>query len=229
MLSAQALPLEAIDSSRYRFLFNKELKNSDVGPLRRIVIPKKPAEDYLPKLLIKEGFPITMVDMDGLHIWNFKFRYWPNNSSRMYVLENTGGFVHEHSLGHGDFVAFYIDDHKNNYVIEARKSGEQETCRSAGVLTDDYSCHDDGDVAVAVQSAAEPADQKSSHYYPQSFPRVDEPETSFVYDSTNFSSEVSPFDFLGGSMTTYSNFDPLSSFGSIESLSVDDFYSALTK
>nr|GMD01272.1 B3 domain-containing transcription factor FUS3-like [Ipomoea batatas] len=33
-------PPTALDSSRFRFLFDKELKNSDVGPLRRIVIPK---------------------------------------------------------------------------------------------------------------------------------------------------------------------------------------------
>ncbi|CAH9088961.1 unnamed protein product [Cuscuta epithymum] len=228
----------ALDSSRYRFLFDKELKNSDVGPLRRIVIPKKPAEDYLPKLLIKEGFPISMEDMDGLHAWNFKFRYWPNNSSRMYVLENTGGFVHEHSLGQGDFIAFYMDEHKQNYVIEARKCGDQEAYnRAACVLKDEYGQNGESGGAIQNEVAeSEAADYKSSSscYYPQSFPRVDEESTeqtsTFVYE-TSFSSEVvSPFDFLGGSMTmmnNYSSFDPLSSFGSIDdSLYIDDFYSA---
>ncbi|KAL8557462.1 hypothetical protein ACS0TY_004766 [Phlomoides rotata] len=37
----------------------------------------------------KEGIPITMLDMDGIHQWSFKYRYW-QNSSRMYVLEYTG-------------------------------------------------------------------------------------------------------------------------------------------
>ncbi|XP_019161350.1 PREDICTED: B3 domain-containing transcription factor FUS3-like [Ipomoea nil] len=212
-------PPTAPDSSRFRFLFDKELKNSDVGPLRRIVIPKKPAEDYLPKLLVKEGFPISMEDMDGRHVWHFKFRYWPNNSSRMYVLENTGGFVNEHSLGLGDYVAFYIDEQKQNYVIEARKAGDQGGCKAAEALTD-YGQNDDVEAGV-IQNQAD-----ASCYYPQSFPRVDDMETtSFVYDTT-FSNELSPFDFVGGSITNYSTIDPWSSFGSIESLSIDDFYSA---
>nr|GLL26742.1 B3 domain-containing transcription factor FUS3-like [Ipomoea trifida] len=173
----------------------QDLDFSLTRSLRTVML--KPAEDYLPKLLVKEGFPISMEDMDGLHVWHFKFRYWPNNSSRMYVLENTGGFVHEHSLGLGDYVAFYIDEQKQNYVIEARKAGDRGACKAAEVLTD-YGQNDDVEGGV-IQNQGD-----ASCYYPhQSFPRVDDMETtSFVYDTT-FSNESSPFDFMGAqSLTT---------------------------
>ncbi|KAI7990241.1 CSC1-like protein ERD4 [Camellia lanceoleosa] len=63
-----------IDQTRLRFLFQKELQTSDVGSLRRKIVPKKVAEDYLPILKEKEAFVISMDDMDGLHAWSFKFR-----------------------------------------------------------------------------------------------------------------------------------------------------------
>ncbi|XP_019226874.1 PREDICTED: uncharacterized protein LOC109208217 isoform X4 [Nicotiana attenuata] len=34
---------------------------------------QKAAERYLPTLEIKEGFPITMDDMDGIHVWSFRY------------------------------------------------------------------------------------------------------------------------------------------------------------
>nr|XP_016492286.1 PREDICTED: B3 domain-containing transcription factor FUS3-like [Nicotiana tabacum] len=64
----------ALEPTGFRFLFDKQLQNSDVSSLRRIVVPKKAAERYLPTLEIKEGFPITMDDMDGIHVWSFRYR-----------------------------------------------------------------------------------------------------------------------------------------------------------
>ncbi|MED6135443.1 hypothetical protein PIB30_046468 [Stylosanthes scabra] len=64
----------AIDHARLRFLFQKELKNSDVSSLRRMVLPKKAAEACLPPLESKEGIVITMDDLDGVHVWSFKYR-----------------------------------------------------------------------------------------------------------------------------------------------------------
>ncbi|EPS62827.1 hypothetical protein M569_11961, partial [Genlisea aurea] len=81
-----------IDGSKLCYLFKKQLKNSDVSALRRMVLPKKEAEAHLPFLDIKEGIHISMLDMDGIHHWTFKYRFWPNNSSRMYVLESTGTY-----------------------------------------------------------------------------------------------------------------------------------------
>ncbi|KAK8962666.1 B3 domain-containing transcription factor FUS3 [Platanthera guangdongensis] len=75
-----------------RFLLQKELRNSDVSSLGRIVLP----------------------------------RFWPNNKSRMYILENTGNFVKSHNLQLGDFIMLYKDDDKDKYVIRARDKTKEE-------------------------------------------------------------------------------------------------------
>lgn len=56
----------------------------------------------------------------------------------------------------------------------------------------------------------------------ENFPRVEDPGSSFIYDTTTFSND-SPLDFLGGSMTNYSRVEPPATFGSIENLSLEDF------
>ncbi|RVW45148.1 B3 domain-containing transcription factor FUS3 [Vitis vinifera] len=177
-------PPHAIDRKWLRFLFEKELKNSDVGSLRRMVLPKKSAETHLPLLEAKEGILITMYDLDGQHVWNFKYRFWPNNNSRMYVLENTGEFVNVHGLQLGDYIMLYHDGQTQSLV---------------SVLL--FDC----------------------------FGSLIANGTSFVYETT--CSNDSPLDFLGGSMTNYpggsvsnySRFGALEGFGSVESLSLDDF------
>ncbi|CAA3017153.1 B3 domain-containing transcription factor FUS3-like, partial [Olea europaea subsp. europaea] len=105
-----------IDITKLNYLFKKQLKNSDVSTLRRIVIPKKEAEAYLPFLSAKEGITINMLDMDGVHEWCFKFRFWPNNSSRMYVLECTGDFANTHGLKPGDYIILYQTTGREKYV-----------------------------------------------------------------------------------------------------------------
>uniref|UniRef100_A0A803PGA0 non-specific serine/threonine protein kinase n=2 Tax=Cannabis sativa TaxID=3483 RepID=A0A803PGA0_CANSA len=73
-----------------RFLLQKVLKQSDVGSLGRIVLPKKEAETHLPELEARDGISIPMEDIGTSRVWNMRYRYWPNNKSRMYLLENTG-------------------------------------------------------------------------------------------------------------------------------------------
>ncbi|KAG6400658.1 hypothetical protein SASPL_137499 [Salvia splendens] len=89
------------------------------------------AEIHLPILESKEGIPISMLDMDGIHEWWFKYRYWPNNSSRMYVLEDTVWwhislleFVYTHGLVTDDFILVYQNVEDGRYIIEARKKGQ---------------------------------------------------------------------------------------------------------
>ncbi|KAK2968796.1 hypothetical protein RJ640_028189 [Escallonia rubra] len=210
------LPERAIDPRRLRFLFKKELKNSDVSALRRMILPKKAAETHLPILEAKEGFAVSMDDMDGLHAWSFKFRYWPNNNSRMYVLENTGEFVKTHGLRHGDYIILYQDHQNHNYVIEARKASDQVV----------YAEHDANDVYTDARNAVsehllDDFEVNTSSYSPEYFPTVNDTAMSFVYDTT-FSND-SPLDFLGGSMTNYSRVEPPATFGSIENLAIDDF------
>ncbi|KAJ9709966.1 hypothetical protein PVL29_001446 [Vitis rotundifolia] len=80
------------------------------------------AETYLPTLYTTEGTLISMEDMDGLGTWTFRFRYWINNLTRMYVLENTGEFVRAHGLCASDFIILYKDNRNDKYVIRGSKS-----------------------------------------------------------------------------------------------------------
>ncbi|KAF3621902.1 hypothetical protein FXO38_31593 [Capsicum annuum] len=214
---------KVLEPTGFKFLFDKQLQNSDVSSLRRIVVPKKAAERYLPALEIKEGFPITMNDMDGIHVWSFRYRYWPNNSSRMYVLENTGDFIQTHELRQGDYFALHYNDQKQIYGIEARKAGSGPVFRGYEaedvILTDYAQATDDGNGNGVLKNEAE---MDMSSFY---FPAMDnEMDMSFIYD-TSFWNEPA-FDFVGGPMTYYStNVNPTPSFGSIEdSFPVDDFF-----
>ncbi|KAK1359346.1 hypothetical protein POM88_043820 [Heracleum sosnowskyi] len=113
-------PARVIDESRLTFLFEKQLQNSDVNNLKRMVIPKKPAEAFLPELDNRSGISIKMVEIDRSHVWTFGYRFWPNNKSRMYILENTGEFVSKHQLRSGDFIRVFEDTESKEYVIEAK-------------------------------------------------------------------------------------------------------------
>ncbi|KAL4367160.1 hypothetical protein GQ457_05G011360 [Hibiscus cannabinus] len=238
-------PTRVIDPKRLRFLFQKELKNSDVSSLRRMILPKRAAEAHLPALESKEGIPITMGDLDGLHVWSFKYRqallcslsslFWPNNNSRMYVLENTGEFVSTHGLQLGDFIMVYQDSQNLNYVrptdylvsriaqnislisleinvfqvIQAKKASDEDVYSDiARNGVNDLFLHD---YEVG----------KSSCYY---YPRMEDSGMSFIYDTTLSFSDDSPLDYLGGSMTNYSGMGSMESFGSVENMSLDEFY-----
>ncbi|XP_020533551.2 B3 domain-containing transcription factor FUS3 [Jatropha curcas] len=205
-----SFPARVIDQRRLSFLFQKELKNSDVSSLKRMILPKKAAEAHLPVLESKEGIFISMDDLDGLHVWSFKYRYWPNNNSRMYVLENTGDFVNTHGLQLGDFIMVYKDMQNQNYVIQARKASDEDVYANiAMTAVNDIFLHD-----YEVN--------KSSSFY-MNYPMVDNTGLSFIYDTTTIISNDSPLDFLGGSLTNYSRIGQMENFGSVENLSLDEF------
>ncbi|KAK9267117.1 hypothetical protein L1049_009536 [Liquidambar formosana] len=103
------------DNKKLRVLLRKELKNSDVRNLGRIVLPKKEAEANLPSLSDKEGIPIVIMDVYSNQAWGMRYKYWSNNKSRMYVLENTGDFVRQNALENGDCMTLYEDESKNLY------------------------------------------------------------------------------------------------------------------
>ncbi|KAG2301557.1 hypothetical protein Bca52824_030208 [Brassica carinata] len=229
------LPARRIDTRRLRFLFQKELKNSDVSSLRRMILPKKAAEAHLPELESKEGIPIKMKDLDGLHVWTFKYRYWPNNNSRMYVLENTGDFVNAHGLQQGDFIMVYQNLCPNNYVIQARKASEEEenltSVEEDDVYTDLTKIENTvvNDLLIQDYPIIDDSDNGKCSYY---YPIIDDvtataTTASFVYDTTALTSNDTPLDFLGGlTMRTnnyYSKVGSFEGFGSVENISLDDF------
>ncbi|XP_062208700.1 regulatory protein viviparous-1-like [Phragmites australis] len=104
-----------------RFLLQKVLKQSDVGSLGRIVLPKKEAETHLPELKTRDGISIPMEDIGTSRVWTMRYRFWPNNKSRMYLLENTGDFVRSNELQEGDFIVIYSDVKSRKYLIRGVK------------------------------------------------------------------------------------------------------------
>ncbi|KAI5570675.1 hypothetical protein BDE02_11G044800 [Populus trichocarpa] len=103
------------DNKKLRALLRKDLKNSDVGSLGRIVLPKREVEENLPPLHDKEGILLVLRDIYSNQEWGLKLKFWTNNKSRMYVLENTGEFVKRHGLETGDSLTLYEDESKNLY------------------------------------------------------------------------------------------------------------------
>jgi hypothetical protein len=106
-----------------KLVVRKGLTLSDVGELNRIIIPKKDAESLsFPQIDTKEGAVLQMEDYCALKRWHFRFKYWTNNKSRMYVLENTGEFVRYHSLSEHDVFIVYEDVCKNLVVCGQKKT-----------------------------------------------------------------------------------------------------------
>ncbi|KAL9329361.1 hypothetical protein ACSQ67_004364 [Phaseolus vulgaris] len=101
------------DGKKLEEVFTKQLKNSDVSVLGRIVLPKREVEAKLPPLTDKEGKDIMVKDVYSGMIWTLKYKYWSNNRSRMYVLENAGDLVNHYELQMGDLITIYEDERKN--------------------------------------------------------------------------------------------------------------------
>ncbi|CAN0875935.1 B3 domain-containing transcription factor FUS3 [Linum grandiflorum] len=202
-------PAREIDPRSLRFLFQKKLKNSDVSSLRRMVLPKKAAETHLPVLESKEGIPITMYDLDGSHLWSFKYRYWPNNNSRMYVLEKTAVFVCVFFLIHHVHTSINHSDNMGQ-VIQARKASDEENI-FADIMKSDH---------ILLQDLAKPNSALYYDHLETSTSAAAASFSSFIYDSTTTFSNDSPLDFLGGSFTNF----PATTDNNFGSLSLDEFY-----
>jgi hypothetical protein len=88
-------------------LFEKVLSASDAGRIGRLVLPKACAEAYFPPISLPEGLPLKIQDIKGKE-WVFQFRFWPNNNSRMYVLEGVTPCIQSMQLQAGDTGTFQI-------------------------------------------------------------------------------------------------------------------------
>ncbi|KAI3461728.1 hypothetical protein Pfo_018391 [Paulownia fortunei] len=102
-------------------LFEKILSASDAGRIGRLVLPKACAEAYFPTINQSEGIPIKIQDIKGKE-WTFQFRFWPNNNSRMYVLEGVTPCIQNMQLQAGDTVIFSRIDPGGQLVIGCRKA-----------------------------------------------------------------------------------------------------------
>ncbi|XP_043709138.1 B3 domain-containing transcription factor FUS3-like, partial [Telopea speciosissima] len=209
------LPAREIDARRLRFLLQKELRNSDVSSLGRMVLPKRAAEAYLPALDAKEGFYIDMDDMNGQQVWNFKYRFWPNNNSRMYVLENTGEFVRTHGLQSGDFIMLYKDEQSQKYVIRARKYLDQD-------IFCDYTMNGFFGINTRNDRSVPDIEVNKSSFLPVNVATADDLGMSLLGDNTFFDEFPLTFE----SVLDYPKLEPIepiTSFGSVDNVSFDDF------
>ncbi|GAQ81185.1 hypothetical protein KFL_000730220 [Klebsormidium nitens] len=107
---------------RGKFLFEKVLTASDTSPLGRIILPKSQAELHLPKVLDKEGGLITVEDADR-NRWQLRYRFWPNNKSRIYVFEHTADFVQSRGLRPGDYLVVCRAD-EGHLILNDRRRPE---------------------------------------------------------------------------------------------------------
>ncbi|CDY29672.1 BnaA04g17550D [Brassica napus] len=102
-------------------LFEKTLSASDAGRIGRLVLPKACAEAYFPPISQSEGIPLKIQDVRGKE-WTFQFRFWPNNNSRMYVLEGVTPCIQSMMLQAGDTVTFSRVDPGGKLIMGFRKA-----------------------------------------------------------------------------------------------------------
>jgi bifunctional DNA-binding transcriptional regulator/antitoxin component of YhaV-PrlF toxin-antitoxin module len=117
---------QGLNSRDLMLVLRKQLSPSGVSSLGRIVLPKKEAETHLPQLDASEGVLLTMTDYDTAQNWTFRYRFWSNNKSRMYLLENTRDFVKAHNLQERDILTLYRDAH-GSYVVRGEKNNSNQT------------------------------------------------------------------------------------------------------
>ncbi|EYU36907.1 hypothetical protein MIMGU_mgv1a001615mg [Erythranthe guttata] len=117
-------------------LFEKILSASDAGRIGRLVLPKACAEAYFPSINQSEGIPIKIQDIKGKE-WIFQFRFWPNNNSRMYVLEGVTPCIQNMQLQAGDTVIFSRIDPGGQLVIGCRKTANNVDVQNGSRAGDD--------------------------------------------------------------------------------------------
>ena len=102
-------------------LFRKELTPSDVGKLNRLVIPKRYALEYFPKIdanldEVGEGevgdIELTFYDQ-SMRKWNFRYCYWKSSQSFVFT-RGWNKFVKEKALEAKDIVVFYLCEWRQN-------------------------------------------------------------------------------------------------------------------
>ncbi|KAG0619270.1 hypothetical protein M758_4G127700 [Ceratodon purpureus] len=134
VVSSSAQVMQGLSTRDLMLILQKQLSPSGVSSLGRIVLPKKEAETHLPHLVASEGVLLTMTDFDTAQSWTFRYRFWSNNKSRMYLLENTRDFVKAHNLQERDMLSLYRDA-EGSYVVRGEKNGSNQTVDAANDTT----------------------------------------------------------------------------------------------
>ncbi|KAI8113044.1 hypothetical protein M9435_003050 [Picochlorum sp. BPE23] len=115
-------------------MFEKGLTQSDTSGTGRIVIPKAIAESHFPSLNDpSEGVVLRVIDVFGT-TRGVKFRFWVNNSSRMYIVEGTRFLLQAFKLSVGDVIMFAKDTEGQIYVC-GRKGTKDDMFRKPPSFT----------------------------------------------------------------------------------------------
>ncbi|KAI7745097.1 hypothetical protein M8C21_017797 [Ambrosia artemisiifolia] len=115
-------------------LFEKVLSASDAGRIGRLVLPKACAEAYFPPISQPEGLPLRIQDVKGKE-WLFQFRFWPNNNSRMYVLEGVTPCIQSMQLKAGDTVTFSRMEPEGKLLMGSRKAAVSTSVQDSRIST----------------------------------------------------------------------------------------------
>ncbi|MCL7030736.1 hypothetical protein MKW94_025864 [Papaver nudicaule] len=134
------------------YMFDKLVTPSDVGRLRRLVIPKLHAERYFPSTANNEkGLLLSFEDRNGKP-WTFMYCYW--NSSQSYVMtKGWSRFVKEKRLGVGDTVYF--------------GRGASESCKDRYYIDWKHRTYSRGDLSLYYHHLQLNCGRKQHHYYQQ--------------------------------------------------------------
>ncbi|XP_030929025.1 B3 domain-containing protein Os07g0563300-like isoform X3 [Quercus lobata] len=99
----------------------QEIFRPDADPkMARLVIPKKSAEAYFPKVTEAHGFPIVFQDTQRKE-WEFNLRFWVNCNSKMYVLEGLKEYMTLMQWQAGDKVTFHRIEPEGKFLIATKK------------------------------------------------------------------------------------------------------------
>ncbi|XP_047341367.1 B3 domain-containing protein Os07g0679700-like [Impatiens glandulifera] len=118
-------------------LFEKVLSASDAGRIGRLVLPKACAEAYFPPISQPEGLPLRIQDVKGKE-WVFQFRFWPNNNSRMYVLEGVTPCIQSMQLQAGDTVTFSRMDPDGKLLMGFRRASNSTALQTTKESSDPH-------------------------------------------------------------------------------------------
>ncbi|KAI3977263.1 hypothetical protein MKX01_035993 [Papaver californicum] len=125
---------------KWQQLFQKELTPSDVGKLNRLVIPKKYAVKYFPKVseaLLEEEDGGVIDDIHLLFLdrdmtwWKFRYCYWKSSQSYVFT-RGWNRFVKDKKLKKNDVVTFYRCEcpewfpDKTVYMIDVSSNGDED-------------------------------------------------------------------------------------------------------
>lgn len=125
--AASAAVVKGLEDMGATLFFEKPLTSSDASGSGRVVIPKAIAEQYFPRLDNQVGVPVDAVDTIG-NVYNFRFRFWINNQSRMYLLEGASELHERYSLKMGD-VMLFAQKKDGTLVVAGRPSTKADLMR----------------------------------------------------------------------------------------------------